>query len=88
MQAALRLTRDRLQAATNLHRSNHADYGFHITLAYLLRWLAPSEAEALLDLCEEIGRDLVARVPEIVLGPVEFCRFDDMYRFDPLLHVS
>ncbi|MCR8550864.1 DUF1868 domain-containing protein [Salipiger sp. P9] len=87
-EAALRLTRDRLQAATNLHRSNHADYGFHITLAYLLRWLAPAEAEVLLDLCDEIGRDLVARVPEIVLGPVEFCRFDDMYRFEPLLHVS
>ncbi len=37
-EARLRTTRDRLQEACNIHRSDHVDYGFHITLAYNLRW--------------------------------------------------
>lgn len=81
-EARLRLTRDQLQAATNLVRPDHDAYEFHITLAYNLRWFAPEEARSIIALSDKVGTELVERVPRIVLGPVEFCTFETMHRFD------
>lgn len=81
-EALLRQTRDQLRSATGIARPDHGAYGFHITLGYLLRWLDADEANIVLDLSETVGRDLVARVPSIALGPVEFCSFDTMHHFE------
>ncbi|MCI5112822.1 MAG: DUF1868 domain-containing protein [Marivita sp.] len=81
-EALLRLTRDQLQAATNLVRPDHDAYNFHITLAYNLRWFSTEEAHSIIALSQEVGAELVQRVPRIVLGPVEFCTFETMHHFD------
>lgn len=83
-EALLRRTRDALQAATNLVRPDHAEYAFHITLAYPLRWFDAEEARSIIALSDEIGAALARRVPQIALGPVEFCAFDTMHRFETL----
>jgi hypothetical protein len=81
-EALLRLTRDQLQAATNLVRPDHDAYEFHITLAYNLRWFSPDEARSIISLSDRVGAELVERVPRIVLGPVEFCTFETMHHFE------
>jgi len=84
----LRATRDRLRDATGLSRIDHDAYQFHITLAYLLRWLTEAEAETVLDLSQEVGEELVRRMPHIDLGPVEFCRFQTMHHFERVLWLN
>lgn len=81
-EALLRLTRDQLQAATNLVRPDHDAYEFHITLAYNLRWFSPEEARSIIALSDRVGAELIERVPRIVLGPVEFCTFETMHHFE------
>ncbi|MBO6885032.1 MAG: DUF1868 domain-containing protein [Marivita sp.] len=81
-EALLRLTRDQLQAATNLVRPDHDAYEFHITLAYNLRWFSPEEARSIIALSDRVGAELLERVPRIVLGPVEFCTFETMHHFE------
>lgn len=81
-EALLRQTRDQLRMATGIKRTDHDNYGFHITLGYLLRWLTPAEANAVLDHSDQVAQALVAQVPSIDLGPVEFCRFDTMHHFE------
>ena len=83
-EALLRLTRDQLQNATNLVRPDHEAYGFHITLAYNLRWFSPDEADAIIALSDDVAQELVARAPQITFGPVEFCAFDTMHHFETL----
>jgi hypothetical protein len=78
----IRSYRDRLAEATGLEaRPGHADYGFHLTLAYLVRWPSVDEAIAfdavLASLTVEIG-DLF---PPFRLGPPELCLFDHMDEF-------
>jgi hypothetical protein len=87
-EAALRGARLTLRAATGIERPDFASYGFHITLAYQLRWLSADEADAVLDLSDAVTADLLAEVPEIALGGVEFCRFDDMHAFPLLARLS
>lgn len=82
--AALRGARDSLAQALGLRRADHHAYGFHITLGYLLRWLTPAEASAVIALSHATHRALAARAPVIRLGAVEFCTFADMHRFDCL----
>ncbi|MEL6170328.1 MAG: DUF1868 domain-containing protein [Pseudomonadota bacterium] len=80
----LRQTRDTLSAASHIRRSDHNAYRFHITLAYNLRWFQPEEALQIIALSEDVGRRLVEEVPEVMLGPVEFCSFENMHHFEPL----
>jgi len=87
-EAVLRATRDRLAAATGLHRKSHASYPFHITLAYPLRWLTEPEAQAVSDLSQELFAELLSVLRSFPLGPVEICRFETMHRFDTLGHVG
>lgn len=83
-ETTLRTARDYLRAASNILRPDHADYQFHITLGYLLRWLSAEEAERVLDLSDHLAAQLSDRAARFDLGPVAFCRFDTMHRFDTL----
>ena len=80
-EAALRTAREALSLVTTIRRKDFASYGFHITLAYLLRWLTDAEAESVIALSASVHADLLAAVPVIGLGPVEFCTFADMHAF-------
>ncbi|TAG25730.1 MAG: DUF1868 domain-containing protein [Rhodobacterales bacterium] len=83
-EAALRAARAILADRTGIRRPDFATYGFHITLAYALRWLTEDEARAVHDLSDAVFARLVAAAPAITLGPVEFCTFADMHAFPPL----
>ena len=80
----LRQTRDTLRDALNIHRPDHDSYQFHITLAYLLRWLDRDEARQVIDLSADVAKVMCGKVPEISLGPIELCRFETMHRFEPI----
>ncbi len=83
-EASLRESRQLLSDATGIRRPDFASYGFHVTLAYPLRWLTVAEAEAVIDLSDQVFDRLQARAPEIALGRIEFCSFDDMHQFRSL----
>lgn len=87
-EASLRQARKDLADATGIHRASFADYDFHITLGYLIRWLTADEATAVMDLSDNVASALAAAAPVIDLGGVEFCRFDDMHAFPTLCHLS
>jgi hypothetical protein len=87
-ETVLRTARETLRAVTGIRRPDFADYRFHITLAYLLRWLTPSEAAAMADLSARLAEDLAALQPEIVLAGIEFCTFADMHAFPLVARLS
>lgn len=81
---ALRTYRDRLAMATGLEtRPGHADYGFHLTLAYLVRWPSVAEAAAFDLVLTSIAQQLESLFPPFRLGPPELCLFDHMNAFRP-----
>ncbi len=82
--ASLRRCREILRDATGLVAADFADYRFHITLAYLLRWMDPVTAEAARREVLEFFDDFAHAAPEIALGPPEFCNFETMHAFTPL----
>ncbi len=82
---SLRRTRRLLRDATGIQRADFEAYDFHITLSYPLRWLTEGEAMAVVDLSDRVLTRLLEQVPHITLGPVEFCTFDDMHAFSPLV---
>ncbi len=83
-EAALRQSRVTLCERTGIRRPDFATYGFHITLAYALRWLTADEALTVQALSDAVFARLIATAPAIALGPVEFCNFADMHAFHPL----
>lgn len=87
-ETTLRSARQTLRAATGIRRPDFADYRFHVTLAYLLRWLTPSEAAAMADLSATLARDLAALHPSIALDGIEFCGFAYMHAFPLIARLS
>ncbi len=81
---ALWRARALLREATGIKRADFIEYRFHITLSYQIRWLEPTEARRVGAACASAQAELVRRAPLIHLGPVEFCSFETMHRFDPL----
>ena len=86
-EAQLRSTRDQLRLATNLILPDHGSYSFHISFGYLLRWLADEDARRLQDHADAVFAEFL-RPLQFTLGPVEFCRFNDMYRFEALARLT
>lgn len=84
----LRATRNQLRDSLNLHRPDHDAYQFHITLAYLLRWLSAEEAQQVIALSGDVTDRLEQQMPELSLGPIELCTFETMHRFDPILRLG
>jgi hypothetical protein len=83
-ESRLRQTRNTLRDALNIHRPDHDSYQFHITLAYLLRWLDPDEARQVIDLSRQVTETLLAQVSAVTLGPIELCRFETMHQFEDM----
>lgn len=80
----VRGVRDGLRDLTALDRSNHASYEFHISLAYLLKWMPPDLARQTVVAADEIFDAFAGLLQEIQLGPIEFCSFQNMYWFDTI----
>lgn len=82
-EAKLRQVRDSLARALHYHSANHDSYGFHITLAYRIRYMSAAEATRMLALADVAYQEFAATVSEIALGLLEFCQFADMHAFIP-----
>lgn len=82
--ARLRGLRDRLRDLTGLPREDHESYRFHISLAYMLRFLQADEAEELISLSETLFALHLDPVGPIAFASLEFCRFETMFHFDPI----
>ena len=87
-EALLRETRNHLRDTLKLDRPNHDAYQFHITLAYLLRWLSADEAQQVIDLSREVAERFFQHMPEVTLGPIELCTFETMHRFERIMYLN
>ena len=79
---ALRQARVALRDATGITFADFDDYGFHITLGYLIDWLSEGTARELAAFSTELSTQMLAGIGPIDLGPVEFCNFDTMHHFE------
>ena len=80
----LRALRDRLADVFGYRHPDHADYTFHVPLAYVKEWLPAGAEESYLPALEAIGRDFATEVAVLDLAPPAFCSFRDMNLFTPL----
>ena len=81
---SLRQTRIALRGATGIDFADFDDYVFHITLAYLLKWVPEATAHGIAALGAELAERHKDEIGLIDLGPVEFCNFDNMHHFEPI----
>lgn len=84
----LRGVRRDLERLTGLCRGDVDSYRFHVSLAYQLRWLDPSEASELIDRIERFYARHLAGLDSLTLGPVEFCVFRDMHHFETVARLG
>ena len=86
-EATMRRWRDATCELFGYRHPDHDDYEFHITIAYLARWL-PEEA---LGTYESALEDMLAHLnrtnPLLELGEPALCSFEDMNHFEPLLYL-
>ncbi|RFU75845.1 rna ligase cyclic nucleotide phosphodiesterase [Trichoderma arundinaceum] len=81
----MRRLRDRLADILGFRAPNHETYGFHISMAYLMRHIDGENRELL---NEVFAQHLPALQREFDLGPVEFCTFENMYAFARLFYLG
>ncbi|MFE0758423.1 DUF1868 domain-containing protein [Inquilinus sp. NPDC058860] len=81
----IRGLREAFALILGLRKPNHESYRFHITLSYLLEWLSPAEAERHLAAHQRLGEAFIEAHPVLQLGPPEFCVFETLHRFLPVL---
>lgn len=74
--------RDRAAEAMGVHRPNHENYRFHITLGYT-RVITEGEAEEKRLLLKQQMEELMAQQPEFLTTQAYMAYFDDMYAFSP-----
>lgn len=83
-ESALRKTRETLRDVTGITVPNFESYVFHITLAYLLRWLDPAEARSVVETSTAVYNQYAEALGTLTLGPLELCEFENMHHFEPL----
>lgn len=81
----IQLLRDRLADALGLRLPNHDTYGFHITIAYLMRYIEGKNRKMLNALFE---KHLPEVQLEFELGALEFCTYENMYAFARLFYLG
>lgn len=81
-EAKMRLLRDRLVNVFGYRDRNHAEYGFHITLAYQLAPFTPSEQSEHQAILKKHVAQIESAGPIFEFGNPEFCTFQDMFRFE------
>lgn len=76
----LRAARDELADLMRLRRPDHDDYGYHVTIGYLYRFLDPAESAAMQAATADWMRRLAARGPLVIEG-FHFCVLRDMFAY-------
>jgi hypothetical protein len=81
---SLRRTREILRDTTGIKPKAFSAYRFHITFAYLTRWLSTEEANSVAELSNTLADQLRCEAPVITLGAPEFCVFESMLHFEKI----
>ncbi|KAK3672757.1 hypothetical protein LTR78_007343 [Recurvomyces mirabilis] len=78
----LRGLRDRLSDSLKIRSKKHDTYGFHLSIAYMLRFPTDEQQTEL----REIFERYFEMVPkQTALEPPEFCTFEDMFAYHAVL---
>ncbi|MBB5056009.1 hypothetical protein HDF16_000678 [Granulicella aggregans] len=78
----LRTLRDRLSEVYRFRLKDHANYAFHMTLAYQVAPFTQKEQRQYQAVLEHHIPAIIATAPVLELGVPEFCTFEDMFRFE------
>ncbi len=81
----MRAWRDAFADLFGYRQPNHADYTFHITLAYPLEWLEDDALPRWQAMLGEVVEDIRRKIPVFELMPPAFCVYEDMNHFHELL---
>ncbi|CAM1503480.1 Fc.00g010710.m01.CDS01 [Cosmosporella sp. VM-42] len=84
-EARMRSLRDKLADSLGFRAPDHETYGFHITLAYLLRHVDGEDRAELKKLFAELLPDVKM---EFELSAVEFCTFENMCAYRRLFYLG
>ncbi|MEX3011609.1 DUF1868 domain-containing protein [Hoeflea sp. TYP-13] len=79
--------RDALCDPFGYRHPDHEAYVFHITIAYLAKWLPPEALELYEVALDEMLDRLTQTVSLLELGQPALCSFEDMNHFEPLLYL-
>lgn len=79
--------RDHLIEPFGYRHPDHDDYEFHITIAYLGKWLPPEALDHYVAQLQTMLTDLQRSNPILELDRPALCSFDDMNHFEPLLYL-
>lgn len=82
---ALRDFRDQLADCFGYRHPNHETYTFHITMAYLIKFMTAEQANSHTQAIQKLSADFLQNVPMIELGTSDFCTFEDMNHFEPVV---
>lgn len=85
--AKLIAARSCLAAAMNLKARLKTPYRFHISMAYQIRLMSPGEQAILQSLAKQLSEVAICDLPSLSLSNPEFCTFDNMRRFSPVLEL-
>ncbi|KLN63904.1 MULTISPECIES: DUF1868 domain-containing protein [Vibrio] len=80
--------RERLRTSTGINMPEFDSYHFHITLSYRILELDEGEKQELQQTSERIEERFKQAFGRLRHGAVEFCRFDNMFKFETLLILS
>nr|WP_320145019.1 DUF1868 domain-containing protein [uncultured Cohaesibacter sp.] len=80
----LRQTRALLEDVTGIRRGDIDSYGFHVSMAYPIRWLTTQQADSVMKEAEALFEALLRDIGPVDLGPVELCLFETMHRYETI----
>jgi len=83
--ARIRRLRDRLSKLLHIRAKDHKTYAFHLTVAYLLRYLSEEQERELSDLLKDHFEGMPK---QLQLGPPEFCTFEDIFTFKRVFYLK
>jgi hypothetical protein len=81
-ETVLRNLRDELSENLQIKAPKHDKYRFHISLAYFVEFLSEEQK---VEMTELLMEDFDSIPKEFELGSPEFCTYESMFRFDPVL---
>lgn len=83
----LRTLRNNLSEILEIRSPSHDAYRFHVTLAYFIRTLDPSELREFRAAYKAQHAKLAKRCPVIEFGQPEYCSLEDMFHFKRLAFI-
>ena len=84
----LQEARRRLGEALGLQRRLEEKYRFHISLSYQIRWMTTAEQARLTSAARELTLFIKTELPVFQARQPEFCVFESMFHFEPLLRLG